>query len=418
MAGIAPVGLLVDRCEDEGTFMNVSSAKQPAIDHSISFHADRAYWAGHAHRMALPVLRAIASGTLRATMPVEQLSEKDDRRAYTHLEAVGRLLAGIAPWLQSQSDEPQRVELAAMARTAIAVGTDPGSPDRLNFSEGGQPLVDVAFLAQAILRAPNLLWRSLDSSTQQNLIAAMKSSRRIKPAPCNWLLFSAMVEAFLAMAGEEWDAMRIDYAIQQHEQWYKGDGAYGDGHNFHWDYYNSFVIHPMLLDVLAEVSKHRTDWNGLADHIGRRAQRYAIVQERLIAPDGSFPPIGRSLAYRGGAFHLLAQVALLHRLPDELPPSQVRAALTSVLRRTLDVAETYDEAGWLRIGLCGHQPSIGERYISTGSLYLASVLFLPLGLPPDDPFWAAAAVPYTAQRVWDGHDVVPDHAMREQRTLG
>ena len=44
--------------------------------------------------------------------------------------------------------------------------------------------------------------------------------------------------------------MRVDYALRQHDQWYKGDGIYGDGPQFHWDYYNSFVIHPMLLDVL------------------------------------------------------------------------------------------------------------------------------------------------------------------------
>ena len=33
--------------------------------------------------------------------------------------------------------------------------------------------------------------------------------------------------------------------------------------------------------------------------------RYAAVQERLIAPDGTFPALGRSIAYRCGAFHLL-----------------------------------------------------------------------------------------------------------------
>ena len=49
--------------------------------------------------------------------------------------------------------------------------------------------------------------------------------------------------------------MRVDYALRQHDQWYKGDGAYGDGPTFHWDYYNSFVIHPMLLDVLDVVRR-------------------------------------------------------------------------------------------------------------------------------------------------------------------
>jgi hypothetical protein len=42
--------------------------------------------------------------------------------------------------------------------------------------------------------------------------------------------------------------------------------------------------------------------------IDERAKRYAAVQERMIGPDGTFPPIGRSLAYRCGAFHLLRAV--------------------------------------------------------------------------------------------------------------
>ena len=72
----------------------------------------------------------------------------------------------------------------------------------------------------------------------------------IVPGFNNWLLFSATVEAGLHALGAHWDRMRVDYALRQHEQWYKGDGAYGDGPDFHWDYYNSFVIQPMLLDVL------------------------------------------------------------------------------------------------------------------------------------------------------------------------
>jgi hypothetical protein len=40
------------------------------------------------------------------------------------------------------------------------------------------------------------------------------------------------------------------------------------------------------------------------------------------------------------------------------------------MQRCLDAPGTYDSGGWLTVGLCGHQPDIGEMYISTGSLYL------------------------------------------------
>jgi hypothetical protein len=142
-----------------------------------------------------------------------------------------------------------------------------------------------------------------------------------------------------------------------------------------------------------------------------RARRYAAIQERLIAPDGSFPAIGRSLAYRCGAFHHLATMAFRKDLPDALKPAQVRGALTAVIRRTLEQPGTFDDAGWLRIGLCGHQPSIGENYISTGSLYLCAAAFVPLGLRADDPFWSSAARPWTSQQVWTGADIATDHAV-------
>jgi hypothetical protein len=220
-----------------------------------------------------------------------------------------------------------------------------------------------------------------------------------------------MIEAALAALGAHWDSMRVDYALRQHDAWYKGDGAYGDGPAFHWDYYNSFVIQPMLLDVLDAFRDKQPAWKELAVRVDERARRYAAVLERLIAPDGSFPPIGRSLAYRCGAFHLLAQMALRRALPAGLSPAQVRGALTAVIRRTLDAPDTFDADGWLRIGFCGHQPGVGEPYISTGSLYLCTVAFLPLGLAPTDEFWSAAPQPWTSRRAWSGESFPIDHAL-------
>src|SRR6185436_1281520 len=147
--------------------------------------------------------------------------------------------------------------------------------------------------------------------------------RQITPGFNNWLLFSAMVEAALKALGASWDRLRVDYAVHQHDQWYKGDGVYGDGPSFHWDYYNSFVIHPMLVDVLETCGDEVEAWREMRPHVLERARRYAAILERLIAPDGSFPAIGRSIAYRCGAFHLLAQLALRRELPDTVSPAQV-----------------------------------------------------------------------------------------------
>ena len=375
---------------------------------------DRDYWIDVLRRLADPVLTNLANGTLKARMPVEQAAGSD-RGAVTHLEALGRLTTGIAPWIELAADDNDEGRLrrryASLARQAIARAVDPSSPDFLNFTRERQPLVDAAFLAQGVLRAPRALRDGLDPDAKRHLVAALESTRRITPGFNNWLLFSATVEACLNALGAWWDRTRVDYALRQHDQWYKGDGAYGDGPDFHWDYYNSFVIHPMLVDVLAVCKEESTAWKELANRVEGRAKRYAAVQERLIAPDGSFPPIGRSIAYRCGAFHLLAQSALRRALPDGVAPAQIRSALTAVIRRTLDAPGTFDEHGWLRIGLCGHQPEIGETYISTGSLYLCSVALLPLGLPASDEFWSAPAEPWTSAKAWSGQPFPIDHAL-------
>jgi hypothetical protein len=274
-------------------------------------------------------------------------------------------------------------------------------------------LVDAAFLAHAILRAPTVLWKQLDSTTQQQLVTAMKSSRVITPGYNNWLLFSAMVEAFLLFAGEQHDEMRIDYAVRKHMEWYKGDGLYGDGSEFHWDYYNSFVIQPMLIDVLQESLKHSKKYKGTLEKVLERAMRYAVIQEKLISPEGTFPAIGRSLPYRFGAFQLLAQMSLQNRLPESLDPSQVRSALSAVIKRMIEAPGTFDEHGWLAIGFCGHQPDIAENYISTGSLYLCSVGMLALGLPSENPFWAGLPADWSSKKIWKGEDFPADHALHD-----
>lgn len=350
-------------------------------------------------------------------MPVEAApGQLASRVQVTHLEALGRTLAGIAPWLEltdiaDAEEGAARDAMAELARAALIQAVDPASPDCLNFTEGTQPLVDAAFLAHALLRAPQALFQKLPTPTRDRLLAALRSTRAITPGFNNWLLFSAMIEAALLRLTGEADLMRIDYAVRQHRAWYKGDGIYGDGPDFHWDYYNSFVIQPMLLDVLAATAAHTGLWRDFNPIIQNHARRFACVLERLIAADGSFPPLGRSLAYRCGAFQHLAQMALQHELPEELSPAQVRCALDAVIRRTLEAAGTFDDQGWLRIGLSGSQPSLGEGYISTGSLYLCTTAFLPLGLPAHDSFWSGPNEPWTAVRIWRGDDARADHAL-------
>ncbi len=367
----------------------------------------RKYWIETLVKIIEPVLQNLSEGTLHRNMPVEAVSGREEERSlYAHLEALGRALTGAAPWLAAEGGSDweigERKRITALAQKAIVMATDPHSPDFCNFDKGAQPLVDAAFLCHAILRAPGVLYEPLDAQAKQNLIQALKKTRSITPWHNNWLLFSAMVECALYLMEGECDMMRVDYAVSQHEQWYKGDGAYGDGPSFYFNYYNSYVIHPMLVDITNTVG-HLIIGNKdniITKRIRERAIRFAALQEQIIAPDGSFPAVGRSITYRSGAFHILAQIALAENLPTDLSPAAVRCALTAVIQRCFEAPDTFDQNGWLRIGLCGSQPALGESYISTGSQYLCTAIFLPLGLAPANPFWSAPDEPWTWKKQW------------------
>lgn len=365
-------------------------------------------------KIADPVLNALSKNELKQKMPVE--AKAADRQNYTYLEAFGRLLSGMSSWLELGADNTDEGKLRAkyiqLARVCLHNATNPASPDFMNFNKGDQPLVDAAFLAQALLRAPTQLWQPLDVQTKQNIINALKSSRIIKPGQNNWLLFSAMVETALLKFTGQCDTSTINYAVRMHELWYKGDGTYGDGENFHWDYYNSFVIQPMLIEVLdvLKLNDSSSTTKNLYNTILKRAKRYAAIQERMISPEGTYPPVGRSLAYRFGAFQLLSEIALMHQLPNNVKPQQVRAALFTVIRKQIEMPGIFDRNGWLQIGVAGHQPDIGEYYISTGSLYLCSEAFLILGLPASDNFWNGKDENWTSKKIWKGIDVPADNA--------
>ena len=372
----------------------------------------REFWLDTMLKIADPVLNNLAKGTLRKHIPDEFHKSQYDTIA---LEAFGRTACGIAPWLELeglQGEEKIKQEhYRVLFRECIRMATDPKSPDFMNFDDGRQPLVDAAFLAHAILRAPKQTAKLLDEGTKENLKNALKASRCIPPHENNWVLFASMVEAALWLMGDEVDMPRLVYGVERFENdWYVGDGTYGDGPHYHWDYYNSFVIQPMYVDILRVLCKHEDKYNVQLKEALKRASRYAAIQEKLIMPDGTYPVIGRSTAYRFGAFQLLAQAALQEFLPQELCAGQVRSALTAVIEKCMEPADTFNKDGWLNPGVYGCQPDMAESYINVGSLYLCCSVFLPLGLPCDSAFWTEDPCDWSSKQIWSGAPAKRDHA--------
>jgi hypothetical protein len=378
---------------------------------------DRELWISYMDKIARPVLSNLAEDRLKEKMPVElskRIDNANNRRPVAYLEAFGRTLCGIAPWLNTEGGSKKEIDLRNQYRQwslkAITNAVNPGAKDFLQW-KGGQPLVDASFVAYGLIRCP-WLWEHLDSTVKKQVVTALQTTRSTLPGYNNWILFSGIIEAFFCKYGYEYDILRIEYSIREFaNHWYVGDGMFSDGMNFHFDYYNSIVIHPHLAAILDILKTKSRSWDWFVPRLDTINKRYAEIQERLINSDGSYPATGRSICYRAGVFHHLSDIALRKKLPNSLHPAQVRSALTAVLKKTLESSSTFNREGWLNIGLYGNQPDLADVYITTGSLYICMDAFVALGLAPTDEFWTAPPEPWTSLKIWKGEDAHLDHAL-------
>lgn len=405
--------------------------------------SDREVWTTLLYRMAEPVLKPMSEGRLQETMTVEngnlELSPSWDgrNRKVAYMETFGRLMAGLAPWLSLPDDDTDegklRQQLRQWALKAYANAVDPASPDYLGWTSGGQTLVDAAYIAESFHRGWDALWVPLDSLTKARYIKEMQGLRRYDPCYTNWLLFCSMEECFLMKAGAQYDNYRIHSAMNKVEEWYIGDGWYSDGPSFAFDYYNSYVIQPMYIECLEMIQEKKGDdkWTVRsldADYRNqgarvryakalKRMQKYSVILERFVSPEGTYPVFGRSIPYRMAVFQPLAMLAWQKKLPQELSNGQVRAALTAVMKNMFRDESNFNAGGFLTIGFVGSHPDVADIYTNNGSLYMTTLSFLPLGLPADDPFWTDPAEKWTSKKAWEGNDFPKDHKWKINKEI-
>ena len=393
---------------------NVHEEQEVAATAERTGAQDRALWVKYLWKISYPVIHNLAENTLVKNMPVEFRSGNPQHyKEITYLEAVGRTLAGVAPWLELPDDDTEEGKLRKQMRTEVLKGlknaVDPQSPDKINFTKQPQPIVDAAYLVHAFLRAPKALWEPLDDLTKKRYIESFKALRDRTGAYNNWLIFTGLTEAFILQQGEKCDPFRVRIGKNKVLEWYVGDGWYKDGPKFSMDYYNSYVLNPMFVAMLETLQPKKMATEQEVNQALKRMIRHSEFCERIIGPDGSYPCFGRSVTYRSAAFQSLADVALREKLPEHVTPAQVRCALTAVHQNMYEGNQNFDKNGWLVLGFNGHQPEIADSYTSTGSLYMATLSFLPLGLPADNEFWTAPAADWTSKKAWKGEHLHKDY---------
>jgi len=387
--------------------------QKKAVRHAfISGNDDRDYALRLLFKIADPVFIPLSKGKLKEVFPRKEWETREDNIDTSPLQAFGRTLSGMSPWLSLGPDKTAEGRLRSaysdLARQCLTNATDPDSPDYMFGNPTQERIVHVAYIAYPLLIAPKQLWEPLSQKQHENIIAALKTHRSFKPNESNWLLFAAIIESAIWKFTGTCDMEPIKYAIDKHNDWYLGDGVYGDGPDFHWDYYNSYVIHPLLLETLRTCNEMGMPVKELLNECNERGERYAELLEHFISPEGTFPVIGRSSVYRIAMLQQLEYMAFRnHKLPESLNPGATRAAITTVIKKMMEVPGTFDKSGWLNIGIVGNQPNARDSYNYTGALYMCALGLSHLGIPADAPFWTASPMKWTQQRIWDG-DVLPD----------
>ena len=87
--------------------------------------------------------------------------------------------------------------------------------------------------------------------------------------------------------------------------------------------------------------------------------------------------------------------------------------MNAVINNLFERNQNYNDNGFLCLGFNGHQREITNKYTNNGSLYMASLAFLPLGLPEENSFWTEPEQEWTNKRGWTGKAFERDDAYKE-----
>ncbi len=386
----------------------------------------REQWIALLLEIAEPVIDRFLSRTILTDFPIKFSSHLSPdlygkNRVKVHVELFARTLLGVSPLFRHPEDNTAICK-KTLEMIQVAFGK-PQSPPLLAFYQmDRQLIVEMALIILAFVRVP-LLWQSIPLGTQQEILkVAHFAVTQFKPHNNNWLLFQAIIDLFLTkqrfrVSGTPYNAMRrVMENLGRIESYYVGDGWYKDGEIFHMDYYNSFVIHPFLVDIYRELGQ-----TALYQRAVGRMMRHADFLERLIGSDGTYPIFGRSAVYRCGVFHALAY-APYHWTgsPQNLfKLAAAREGMTAVLERSFKTEPMKSgnfgkEWKYLTLGFTGEQSWIADGYSNSGSVYYALLIFTPVGLPESHPFWSMddeEGGGWSQRKAWRGEEIRKDTAI-------
>ncbi|ACU70514.1 conserved hypothetical protein [Catenulispora acidiphila DSM 44928] len=336
------------------------------------------------------------------------------------IEGFARSFLTAAPLLAGRAEDPH--DHAGWYARGLAAAMAPDGPDRWGRAIGvdeikqwngtPQPIVEAANLAFGLAVCRAQLWDRLDEKLRDQTADWLTHHAVKHGSDNNWLLFTAVIEAFLTSAGYDVPGGHAQEDVDVFESWYLGDGWYNDGpigpttgHGNRVDHYNSWVIHPFLWQwyQLSEQAVERREQ--YLRRLGEFADSYAL----LFAADGSPLHQGRSLTYRHAVLGGLWTAALAGVGSESA--GATRRLASGVLRRfTVELGAAVDgppSLGWSSrqfLPMC-------QVYSGPGSPYFAGMGFLGLAAPADHPLWTEPEQPQPSERADRGDCVRTLHAV-------
>jgi len=312
------------------------------------------------------------------------------------LEGFARVAPLLGAWVHSGRSHwvyvgagNKNADLVTFIRLAILAGTDPRNPGYWgDMGENDQRIVEAADIARVLWLTRDQIWVKLPRSQQEQVVQWLLQTRgAVISARNNWLLFPAVVEAFLKSVGVE---KRGEYGSywEFKKSSYRTNGWFSDGPGGPVDFYNAWGISYDLYWI------HIMDPELDRSFLDSALRESGKLTAYLIAPTG-IPIMGRSICYRTAIPSPLIAASFLF-------PNQVDSGLA---RRALDLTWRYFLAhhglrsGGLTMGYYDNDVRLVDLYTGPGSCHWGlRSLTLALMVPAQHPFWTSPQRPLPIER--------------------
>jgi hypothetical protein len=353
------------------------------------------HWQNSARRLLEPLAALMQTG--RADLPIAGAPSDHDAQA-DRLESYARPATLAAFWLQSAphpDDAALRAKISAWFRQALALGTDPASPQYWGPDASyHQHHVEMGLLAIALQLARADLWAPLAPEEKARVLRWFATCRGGGIVNNNHLFMSVHILEFLAAEGTEHrtDRAVITAHLNQLETMHRGGGWFEDGINQAYDHYNAYAFH---FYGLMWCRLHGAREPARAQRWRDWARSFVADYQHFFAASGEHPAFGRSITYRFNCLNVFG-LALAENC-TAIAPGTLRRLCTRNLDFFLS-RPIYTAQGALAPGFTDVFPKIVEPYSAPASPYWAAKGFTPLLLPPEHAFWTDAEQPLPAER--------------------